>query len=146
MIKAKNKYRAFGYFSTAILFYVAFSFELLSGVIPRGSGDPAKFYHDNSGFFWTYISIIFLIFLYQAIRGIYLYWRRLRRDTDPIPEVKSFTPRMASIITSVVAIFVGLCFLILPVVEIFLKTTYGGAVFGNHSLTGEPFQFWILLI
>ncbi len=146
MIKPKNKYRAFGYFSMTIVYYVAFATHLLSGMIPRGSSDPAKFYQNNSGFFWTYISIVFLLFLYQAIRGIYLYWKRLRRDIDPIPKAKSFTPRTASLITSFIIIPIGLCFLILPTVELIKKTAYGGYVFGNHPLASEPTEFWILLI
>ncbi len=145
MILPKNKYRAFAYFATGTLFYGAFAFELLTGMIPRGSGDPAKFYRENMGFFWTYISIIFLVFLYQFVRGIYLYWKRLRRDTDP-PQDKGFTPRIASLITSAVTIPFGLCFLILPVVELVMKKAFGGVVFGNHPMSIDAGAFWGLLI
>jgi hypothetical protein len=146
MILPKNKYRAFGYFAMAIFYYVAFAFQLLAGVIPRGSGDPAKYYRENTGFFWTYILILFLVFLYQATRGIYLYRKRLRHDTDPVPQTKSFTPRTASIITLAVLMPVGLCFLILPLVELIKQTVYGGTVFGTHALKSEPALFWTVLV
>jgi uncharacterized protein YjeT (DUF2065 family) len=140
MIKPKNKYRAFGYFAMAIFYYVLFAGYLLTGGTPRGD------YQKATDYYWTYISILFLLFLYQAVRGIYLYWTRLRRDTDPLPEVKSFSPRTASLITSFITIPIGLCFLILPIVELVKKTAYGGNIFGNHPLTSEPDSFWILLI
>src|SRR6478735_12192028 len=114
---SKNKYRAFGYFGMATFYYAVFAFQLLAGVIPRGSEDPAKYYRENTGFFWTYILILFFVFLYQAWRGIYLYWKRLRHDTDAPSGSRSFTPRTASIITSAIVIPIGLCFLILPLVE-----------------------------
>ena len=140
MIKPKNKYRAFGYFGMAAFYYVAFAAFLLTGITPRGD------YQKDSGYFWTYISITFLLFLYQATRGIYFYWKRLRRGTDPIPETKSFSPRTASLITSLITIPVGLCFLILPLVELIKKTAYGGNVFGNHPSASEQNAFWMLLI
>src|SRR5213083_1577994 len=143
---SKNKYRAFGYFGMAIFYYAAFAFQLLAGVIPRGSADPAKYYRENTGFFWTYILILFFVFLYQVSRGIYLYWKRLRHDTDAPPVAKSFTPRTASIITSLVAIPVGLCFLILPLIELVKQTAYGGTVFGTHSMKSEPAMFWGLVV
>lgn len=115
-------------------------------MIPRGNGDPAKFYRENTSFFWTYIFIIFLLFLYQVVRGVYLYWKRLRHDTDPVPETGSFSPRIASIITSCIIIPIGLCFLILPIVELFKKTAYGGYAFGNHPMANEPGAFWSLVI
>lgn len=46
----------------AIFYYVAFAAQLLVGMIPRGSDDPGKYYRENSSFFWTYISILFLVF------------------------------------------------------------------------------------
>lgn len=145
MILPRNKYRAFGYFASATLFYGVFAFQLLTGMIPRGSGDPAKFYRENMGFYWTYITIIFLVFLYHALRGIYLYWKRLRRDTDP-PAANGFTPRIAGLITSAIIIPFGLCFLILPIVELVMKKTFGGIVFGNHLMANEAGAFWSLLI
>lgn len=146
MILPKNKYRAFGYFGMATFYYVVFASQLLTGMIPRGSGDPAKFYRENAGFFWIYISIIFLVFLYQAVRGIYLYWKRLRRDTDPPPEGKGFTPHTATLITAGILIPLGLCFLILPLVELIKLTAYGGVVFGTHTLKTEPAAFWGLMV
>ncbi len=146
MILPKNKYRAFGYFGMATFYYVVFAFQLLAGVIPRGADDPVKYYRENTGFFWTYILILFFVFLYQFIRGIYLYWKRLRHDSDPVPEKKSFTPRTASIVTAVVVIPVGLCFLILPLVELIKQTAYGATVFGTHSMKSEPAMFWVLVV
>lgn len=140
MLKTKNKYRAFGYFGMAAFYYVAFAAFLLTGSTPRGD------FQKDSGYFGIYISITFLLFLFQATRGIYLYWKRLRRDTDPIPEAKSFSPKTAGIITSFVVIPIGLCFLILPFIELIKKTAYGGNVFGNHPSASEPNSFWILLV
>jgi len=130
----------------AIFYYFALCVQVLSGMIPRGSGDPAKFYRENAGFFWTYISIFSLIFLYQISRGSYLYWKRLRHDTDPAPPEKSFTPKTAAVITSIVAIPLGLLLLILPVVELVKQTAYGGYALGNHPLATDAVGFWGVLI
>ena len=115
-------------------------------MIPRGNSDPAKFYLENFGFFWTYIFVLFLLFFYQFVRGVYLYWSRIRRDTDPAPEKGGFSPRVACIITSCVTIPIGLCFLILPIVELVKKTAYGGYAFGNHPMMSEPAAFWALIV
>jgi hypothetical protein len=145
MLLPKNKYRAFGYFGMAIFYYAVFTMQVLTGMIPRGTGDPAKYYAENTGFFWTYIAVGFLVMLYQLSRGAYLYWARLRRDTDP-PSTKGFTPRTAAVITSLVAIPLGLLLLILPIAEIVKGTAYGGYAMGNHSLTAGAPAFWSVFV
>ncbi len=125
----------------AAFYYVAFAFELMTGVIPRGSGDPAKFYRDNPVFFWVYILIVLALFLYQLIRGIFRY-REQRQIGEP---GKGFTTRTASIITAALTISIGVCFFILPVVEILKATAYGGYVFKTHQIASEPAPFFTIL-
>ncbi|HEV7698661.1 MAG TPA: hypothetical protein VGO43_00385 [Pyrinomonadaceae bacterium] len=41
---------------------------------------------------------------------------------------------------------IGLCFAILPVVELVKQTTYGGYVFGTHPLASGSAVFWALVV
>lgn len=144
--KPRNKYRAFGYFGMATFYYVAFAFVLMTGVLPGKSGDPAKSYQGDPGFFWIYISITLALFLYQLIRGIIIYCKQRKIGEVLTENRSSFTTRAARMITAIVTISLGVCLLILPIVEILKATAYGGYVFKTHRLSTEPTLFFPLLL
>ncbi len=130
----------------ATFYYVAFAFVLLTGVLPGKSGDPAKSYQGDPGFFWIYISIMLALFLYQLIRGIIIYCQQRKIGEVLTENGSSFTTRTASMITAIVTISLGVCLLILPTVEIFKATAYGGYVFKTHQMSNEPALFFLLLL
>src|SRR5436190_2166563 len=127
----------------ATFYYVAFAFTLLTGVVVGRSGDPARSYEGDKGFFWIYTSIMLALFLYQLIRGV-IFYRRQRKIDEVITE-KAFTTRTASILIVILTISIGACFLILPTVEIVKATAYGGYVFKTHTMSSEPTQFFPLI-
>lgn len=129
----------------ATFYYVAFAFVLLTGVLPGKSGDPAKSYQGDPGFFWIYISIMLALFLYQLIRGIIIYCQQRKIGEVLTENGSSFTTRTASMITAIVTISLGVCLLILPTVEIFKATAYGGYVFKTHQIASEPAPFFTIL-
>lgn len=146
MNKTNNKYRAYGYFVMAGFFYVAAAFEVLVGTIPSRTGDPGTAYRNDPGFFWAFIAVESAVGLYHLARGIHKFWQQRQNEPAAVESGQIFTPRTANSITASLAISIGLCFLILPVVEMFKATVYGGIVFKTHQLNLDPMLFWQLLI
>ena len=127
-------------------FYVAAAFEVLVGTIPSRSSNPETAYRNDPGFFWTFIAVESAIGLYHLTRGIHKFWQQRQMEQTTVESGQIFTPRTANLITALLAISIGMCFLILPLIEMFKATVYGGIIFKTHQLAAEQQQFWLLLI
>ena len=139
--KSTNTGSIFG----ALVIYSFVALQVLIGDLPSKShGVSSTFYEKNVGFFWTLISLQIAYGLYLLIGGIRRR-RRLRKNIQNVGENGvSELGKILNVVTIVSAFLVGFCFLILPFVEVFKSTVYGGFIFKNHGLATEPELFWQL--
>ena len=85
------------------------------------------------------------ICLYHLSRGIYSQQKQRVSGEITVKSGQLFTARTANFITVFLTASIGVCFLILPSIEMFRATVYGGFVFKKHQLAAEPQLFWLLL-
>lgn len=139
--KSTNTGSIFG----ALVIYSLVALEVLIGDLPSKSGGVSStFYEKNVGFFWILVSVQIGYGLYLLIGSIRSR-RRLRKiiqngGENGISEIG----KILNVVTIISAFLVGFCFLILPLVEMFKSTIYGGLIFKNHGLVAEPEVFWQL--